>query len=362
VNVIVIGAGIVGAAIAHELASRGAGVRLVDARGVGQGATAASAGILAPYIEGHHPPLLNLAICSLALYDEFVRRVEADSRCSVEYRRCGTLQVAGSEEEFAVLASAARGLEKAGVAHSLLDRRDVAQLEAGISPRAAGGLLVPSQGYVTAPALTQAVVHAALGRGALFAAAQVREIRCRRDRVEVIAGHEVFGGDAVVVAAGSWSSRIGTVSHDAIRPIRGQLLYLRAAPGTIARIVWGARCYLVPWQDGTILAGATVEDVGFDERSTVEGVSRLLDAAVDLVPALGRAELREVRVGLRPMIADELPAIGPSSTMPGVYYAIGHYRNGILLAPLTAVAVADLVLEGRQRPELALVRPARVGL
>lgn len=357
-----IGAGIVGAAIAHELASRGAGVRLVDTRGVGRGATAATAGILAPYIEGHHPTLRNLAVCSLSLYDEFVRRVEADSRYKVEYERCGTLQVACSEEEMAVLVSVASGLEAAGVAHSLLDRKDVAQVEPAISPKAACGLLVPSHGYVAAPALTQAVVHAALARGALFTGAQVSDIRSRHGRVEAIAGREVLGGDAVVVAAGSWSSCIGAAPNEAVRPIRGQLLHLRAAPRVMSRIVWGAHCYLVPWQDGTILAGATVEDVGFDERSTAEGVLQLLGAAVDLVPALGRAELREVRVGLRPMIADELPAIGPSSTMPGVYYATGHYRNGVLLAPLTAVAMADLVLEGRQRPELALVRPGRVGL
>lgn len=357
-----IGAGVVGAAIAHELASRGASVRLVDTRGVGRGATAASAGILAPYIEGHHPALLNLAICSLSLYDEFVHRVEEDSRYTVEYRRCGTLQVACSDEEVALLASAAGELEAAGVPHSLLDRRDVARVEPAISSRAACGLLVSLQGYVAAPALTQAVVHAALARGARFTGAQVSEIRSRHGRVEVIAGREVLEGDAVIVAAGSWSSRIGAAPSEAVRPIRGQLLHLRAAPGLMSRIVWGARCYLVPWQDGTILAGATVEDVGFDERSTAEGILQLLGAAVDLVPAVGRAELRDIRVGLRPMIADELPAIGPSSTMPGVYYATGHYRNGVLLAPLTAVTVADLVLEGRERPELALVRPARVGL
>jgi glycine/D-amino acid oxidase-like deaminating enzyme len=111
-----------------------------------------------------------------------------------------------------------------------------------------------------------------------------------------------------------------------------------------------------------VLVGATVEDVGFDERTTVDGVRGLLNAAVELIPALRHARFQEVRAGLRPKTADELPAIGRSSTMPHVFHAIGHYRNGVLLAPLTAALIADLVLDGRARPELALVRPDRLGL
>jgi glycine/D-amino acid oxidase-like deaminating enzyme len=127
-------------------------------------------------------------------------------------------------------------------------------------------------------------------------------------------------------------------------------------------VIWGTDCYIVPWHDGTILVGATVEDVGFDESATVGGVQQLLEAAVALLPALDTAAFAGVRVGLRPATTDELPVIGSSSTMPGVIYATGHYRNGVLLTPLTALLVADLVCENRARTELALTRPDRLGL
>jgi glycine/D-amino acid oxidase-like deaminating enzyme len=147
-----------------------------------------------------------------------------------------------------------------------------------------------------------------------------------------------------------------------VTPIRGQLLHVKVDEPIASHVLWGPDCYMVPWRDRTVLIGATVEDVGFDERATIEGVRSLLNAAVAMVPALDRASFQEARVGLRPKTEDELPAIGRSSTMPHVFYALGLYRNGILLAPLTASLVADLVLDGRHREELAMVPPARLGL
>jgi glycine/D-amino acid oxidase-like deaminating enzyme len=119
---------------------------------------------------------------------------------------------------------------------------------------------------------------------------------------------------------------------------------------------------MVPWEDGSLLLGATIEDVGFDEEATVAGVRQLIDRACELAPVVATARLHEVRVGLRPATADELPVIGASSTMRGVFYATGHYRNGVLLAPLTAKLVADLILDGRKAPDLELTRPERFGL
>jgi glycine/D-amino acid oxidase-like deaminating enzyme len=180
-------------------------------------------------------------------------------------------------------------------------------------------------------------------------------------------------GDAVIVAAGSWTPEIAVLPDwtadperptmpPPVKPIRGQLLRLRSAHRIAPHVLWGSGCYIVPWQRGTVLVGATVEDVGFDDEPTVAGVQDLLAAATSLVPALRGAVFEQVRVGFRPMAADELPIIGRSSTMPRVFYATGHYRNGILLAPLTAKLMADLVLEDRAAPELELTRPARFGL
>jgi len=127
-------------------------------------------------------------------------------------------------------------------------------------------------------------------------------------------------------------------------------------------VTWSRRCYLVPWDDGSLLVGATVEDAGFDERATVAGVRDLLEAACDVVPQVRTAGFRAARVGLRPGTSDDLPVVGPSGVMQGLVYATGHYRNGVLLAPLTAQLVADAMLDNRIDPMLEKVSPARFGL
>jgi glycine oxidase len=360
VTITVVGAGVVGCAVAHELADRGADVRLVDARGTGQGATRASAGMLAPHIEGHVAPLHALGVRSLEMYDGFVHRAAADSGQPIEYERAGSLQVARTDTEAAELCAMARAFTAAGVKHTLLDADGLRRAEPGVVDGAIRGLLIPDHGYVAAEALTRALAQAAARRGAEVITARVTAIE-EGESPRVVTAEGVLAGDAVVLAAGSWS---GSVAGHAsvVKPIRGQLLRLRVAARPASRVIWGSRCYLVPWRDGTVLAGATVEDVGFDERATDEGVRYLLEASAELLPALRGAAFEEVRVGLRPKTRDELPAVGPSSTMRNVFYATGHYRNGVLLAPLTARLVADLVLDGGKSPELALVRPDRLGL
>ena len=359
-KITVVGAGIVGCAIAHELASRGATVDLIDGRGAGLGATRASAGILAPQIEGHTPQLRQLAACSLAMYDGFVRRVEADSGRRVDYERSGTAQVACGEDETQQLIDAARALQHEGVEHAVLDRAEAMRLEPALSDGVTAALLVPIHGYVGATQLTLALAEAARARGVRLVTTTVVGIEGGSHTALVSTLEETIQADAVIVATGSWSVESRPFPAPSVTPIRGQLVHLRLDAAVASRVIWGADCYLVPWRDGSVLVGATVEDVGFDERPTADGVRGLLNAAVHLVPALGRARLHEVRVGLRPKAFDELPIIGRSDTMPSVFYALGHYRNGVLLAPLTAAIVADLVLDGREREELKMVRPGRV--
>ena len=360
-NVTVAGAGVVGYAVAYELASRGASVRIVDPRGAGLGATHASAGILAPYIEGHAGPFLTLAVSGLACYDGFLERVRSDSGLSIEYRRSGTLQVARGDVEAAALVEAARRLSASGVAHSLLDAEGVTSLEPALADDRSTGLLLPEHGYVVAAELISALAEAVQRSGGTRSLGAVQRIEGTTGGLRVTTSNEAFNTDAVVIAAGTWSGQIA-VPLAPVRPIRGQLLQVRFPQPPISRVVWGSSCYLVPWNDGSVLVGATVEDVGFDERSTAGGIRQLLGCATDLLPATAMASFEDVRVGLRPLTADELPVIGASSTMRGVYYATGHYRNGVLLAPLTALMLADLMLEQRERPELALVHPARLGL
>ena len=362
-NVTIAGAGIIGCAIAHELAARGARVRVLDSRVPGGGATRASAGILAPHIEGHDPTLLRLGERSLALYEEFVARAARDAGDEVEYERSGTIEIATTLDDANALKRRARAFGNTGVEHTLLDATEVRRFEPGVTPDAVAGLYIPSHGYVAPGDLTRALASAAILHRAAFdigSAVSVEGGPVARVRT---AG-SVIESDAVIIAAGSWSTSLDGVAAapDAVKPIRGQLLQLRLAERCAERVIWGRDCYLVSRRDGTVLVGATVEDVGFDERATSLGVQELLRGAMALMPALRDAVFEEVRVGLRPKTADELPAVGASSTMPHVFYATGHYRNGVLLAPLTAQLVADLVLDGKADADLALLQPKRLGL
>ena len=363
-KVTIAGAGVIGCAVAYELASRGAHVRILDSRTAGGGATRASAGILAPYIEGHDPTLRRLCVRSLALFDDFIDRVRSDSGVVVEYERHGTLQVALTQDEVNQLKRMAQALGESKVTHALLDSGEVRRREPALTADTVAGLEIPEQGYVAPADLTRALVAAAIRQGAIFDIATALTVEEGKvPRLHTSAG--VIESDAVIVAAGSWSSQIGrpaASTEASVRPIRGQLLQLRLPQRAATHVIWGEDCYLVNRHDGTVLAGATVEDVGFDERATSDGVEQLLQASMRLMPCLRDAAFEEVRVGLRPMTTDELPAMGASSTMPHVFYATGHYRNGVLLAPLTARLMTDLVLDGRIGEELSTVRPERLGL
>ena len=366
-DIIVVGAGVVGCAVADELARRGASVEIVDERPVGMGATQASAGVLAPYIEAADgQALLDLTVRSLDLYEEFVERLIAETGLSIAYHRTGTLDVAADETELRALSAIAAFLERRGVPALLLDAAAARREEPHLGENPAGGLLIETHGFVGAADLTRALVASARRRGAqLIEQSRVRRILRQNGDLVVETDRGTLTGDAVVLAAGSWSCEVDVAGASArvpVRPVRGQLLYLAWNGTPLRRVIWTRRCYLVPWDDGTVLVGATMEDVGFDERVTVAGVRDLLEAACELVPHVWTAGFRGARVGLRPGTPDDLPVIGLSAVVPNLVYATGHYRNGVLLAPLTAQLVADALLDRRLDPALTPVSPARFGL
>lgn len=360
-----VGAGVVGSAIAYELARRGASVQLVDDRQPGMGATQASAGMLAPFTEAkdRDATFLALAVRSLDLYDAFVARVAGTSKMPVAYRRSGTLDVASTPERLASLQDIAKRLSTRGVPLSMLDAAATRREEPLLGDAVEGGLLIPAHGYVNAGELTRALVAAARCHGANVIEGRVRGIVNRDGALSVETGRGALSADVVVVAAGSWSGHIdvGGAAHVPVRPVRGQLLHLAWTGPPIRRVTWGDHCYLVPWDDGTLLVGATMEEVGFDERTTAEAVRHLLTAACELVPAASSASFLSARAGLRPGTPDALPVIGWSTTIPGLMYATGHFRNGVLLCPLTAQLVAGAVLDDVADPALAATSPRRFG-
>ncbi len=364
--VIVIGAGIVGCTVAHQLARSGASVRVFETRQPGQGATRASAGILAPYIEGHGSDALrSLGLRSLDLYADFMDRLIADSGADLIYARNGTFELAFDSADVKRLAALAAALARQGVAHQWVAPAAFKNHEPAASPAALGALLIPAHGFVGVTSVTLAAAAAARKQGVEFIT-ETGAIRIRAltsSRVGVDAGGATWDADRVVLAAGSWSSQIVVEGAAAVpvTPIRGQLIELQSEPGLAQRVIWGPDGYLVPWPDGTVLVGSTVEDVGFDERHTDEGVSTLRAAAAALVPGLAGAPLTSVRTGLRPRGPDDLPILGRSTVVPGLIYATAHYRNGVLLTPLTVQLVDDLVFDRGDDPALRDLAPARHG-
>jgi len=365
-DIVVIGAGIVGCATAYELARRGASVQVVDDRPAGMGATQASAGVLAPYIEARDDgPLLELTVRSLDLFDKFVARVSSVSGLPVSYRRTGTLDVATEEESLARYEQQRAALTRKGVAAEVVDAAGVRNEEPQLADGVLGGLLISTHGYVVAGELTRALAAAARRHGAqLIEHGRVRRIAEKDGDLVVETERGPLTGNGVVLAAGSWSGQIeiaGVSVKLPVRPVRGQLLHLAWSGVPLRRVIWSERCYLVPWEDGTLLVGATVEEAGFDERTTAAGVHDLIDAACEIVPRAWTAGLISAKAGLRPATTDDLPVIGMSTVVPNLVYATGHFRNGVLLAPLTAQLVADAMLEGKQDPLMALTSPQRFG-
>ena len=364
-DVLVIGGGVIGCAVAFELAEAGARVRVLEGRRTGGGASQASAGVLAPYVEGHDSKVLRaLGRRSLDLYATFVARAVERSGRPVEFARCGTLEVAVTESDAVRLHRARKMIAAEGVPGKWIEDRALLEAEPALHPGVLGALRIPSHAYVNVPALTAALEAAAVERGAeVMTGVAATSIAPDAAGLVVQTSSGAYHASQVVLAAGAWAAALAPAGADPmpVRPVRGQLLYLATPPGTLRHVVWASDVYLVPWADGTVLVGATSEDVGFDERATAGGVSQLLHAATALVPALADATFVEARSGLRPGSPDDLPYLGRSEVLPGLIYACGHYRNGALLAPLTATLVRQLVQGDVTDEALAAVAPARAG-
>ena len=333
-----------------------------EQRGVAGGATHASAGALVPYVEAHEPgPLQDLTVRSLNLYDQFIAELRDESRSSLDYARCGSLEVAFTKSEEDLLRGTARRFGAADV--RWLTAREMLGIEPALAPTIRGGLLVASHGYVSAPQLTHALAHAATAKGAIVRAAHVIRVdSMERAAVIVTEAGAVERFDRVIIASGAWGGLLEIEGHAPIgvRPVKGQLLRLRGPH--LSHLLWSRTCYVVPQQNGDVLVGATMEDVGFDERPTADGMAQLLTAAIALLPSIAGAEFLEVRVGLRPATDDNLPLVGYARGSESIVLALGHFRNGVVLSPLTARILTDLILDRIDDPALQTLAPARFGL
>lgn len=344
-DVVVIGAGLIGCAIAYELAKRGARVTVYDRAEPLRAASWAGAGMLAPYSEElADPALLELCVASLRAYPAFVAELQARTGVDARLRMCGTLHVGdgGPAESDARCAA----LRAHGADARVLDRAAAVAREALLGAAVRGAVAVADEGHVDNRRLGRALAAACAATGVRFERDPGPALEADARRVLGVRTARGFRAAGTVVnAAGAWAGELAGVpaaARVAVRPIAGEMLALAVPPGVGSGLVWGAGAYLVPRDDGRLLVGATVEERGFDVRTTARGIQTLLNAALRIAPVLGAFALVETWAGLRPASHDGRPYVGPTA-IDGYVVAAGHYRNGILLAPVTATVVAALI-------------------
>jgi glycine oxidase len=370
-DVVVVGAGVIGLCCAWRASQRGAGVVVLDRAQPPAGATRVAAGMLAPIGElaFGEPDLLRMTLDAGEMYPGFVAELEAASELGTGYVQRGALHVALDRDEAAELRRV-HDLQRAlGLGAEWLPPRRCRELEPGLTPSFNGGVHAPEEAAVDPRRLTAALLSVLAVAGVeVRGGVQVTGALLDDERIAGVrteAGEEI-GAGAVVLAAGAWSGDASWLPEGArppVRPVKGQILELRAPDGQAPceRIVASERVYLVPRPDGRLIAGATTEERGFDSAVTAGGVHELLREAYRLVPEIAEMELVESMAGLRPGTPDNLPLIGPGA-LDGLILACGHYRNGILLAPLTGEAVAELLDQGELPESVAAADPERLAL
>lgn len=347
VDVAVVGAGVIGLSVAWHAARSGASVRVLDpslaaAPRDGEGvASWAAAGMLAPVTEVHYgeESLLTLNRAAAERWPAFAAELTGASGVDIGYRSSGTLSIARDGDDLAALDELATYQDKLGLEVERVRAREARRLEPALSPRIRGGLLVRGDHSVDNRALVRALREACVRSGVELVA----------ERVEDVAA---LAAGQVVVAAGAATTRL--LPDVPIRPVKGQLLHLRGPAPLLSRTVRGEDVYLVPRADGRLVAGASVEERGFDLAVTAGAVHELLRAARELVPDVDELELVGTAVGLRPGSPDNAPLLGPVTAGPGrsVVVAAGHYRNGVLLSPITGELLAEYLRTGTM-PDLA---------
>ncbi len=345
----VAGGGAIGLAVAWRAARRELRVVVLERDELGAGTSAVAAGMLAPVAEVslNERPLLELGLQSAAAYPAFVRELRDESGTDPGYLECGSLLVARDADEAESLERELELRRSLGLEVRRLRPSEARRREPGLAPTIRLALEVPGDHAIDPRRLTAALAEACRRAGVeLRTGAEVGAIEIESDRVAGLrlAGGELVSAEQVVIATGAWSGSIGGLPDEArvaVRPVKGQILRLRdpAGPGLLNGVLRMADAYIVPRGDGRYVLGATMEERGFDTTVTAGPVFELLREAIELVPGFTELVIEELSAGLRPATADNLPVLGPGA-IPGLHWATGHRRNGILLTPVTAEIVA----------------------
>jgi glycine oxidase len=347
-DVAIAGGGLIGSAIALELAQAGLSVGVFEKGEPGREASWASAGILSPAPEAPGMiPIVPLAKASMDLYPGFVANVEEISGQSVGFRPFGTMDALFSRDaarDLSTLIALHHGL---GLRAEPLRPEEARELEPALSPDVEAAALRPEEASIDNRALTRAVLQAARNSGAeIFPDHDVEAIWREKGRCAGLKlRNENVSAKWTIIAAGCFSANIeGVAAYAPVRPAKGQMVSMRADELKVERVLWSEKVYVVPRNDGRILAGASVEYVGFDKHVTAGAVEKILSDAIELVPGLAKARIEETWAGLRPDSPDHLPILGPSD-LDGLLIATGHFRSGVMLTPITARLMREWITQ-----------------
>jgi glycine oxidase len=361
-DVVIVGGGVIGLTIARALRQRGVReVVLIERGQLGTEASWAAGGILGPQIEGDRADdFFQLACASRDLYPAFAKALNEESGTDVELDATGTLYLGFTPDDESELRRRFEWQTKMGLAVELLSAAEALSLEPCVSSAVRGALLFPNDVQVENRKLVEALatVNEKLG-GRVLTDCEVRVVRVEHGKVcAVETSLGKVSAPIVVLAAGAWTSLIN--SPDAslpeieMEPVRGQMLCFAARPPIARHVLYSSRGYLVPRRDGRVLAGSTAERVGFERSVTGEGMNAIKKMALEIAPPVAGLHLVGSWAGFRPRAADGLPVLGPWEGIKGLFHATGHYRNGILLAPVTGELIAKAIINGESS---SLLRP-----
>lgn len=367
-EVLIIGGGVIGLAIARSLAQRGVrDILIVERSNLGAEASSAAAGMLAPQAEADAADdFFHLCCQSRDLYPAFAAALKEETGIDVELETTGTLYLAFTEEDEAELEKRFEWQSRAGLAVEKLTADFARLLEPCISDTVCAALKFPLDSQVENRRLISALASAneALGVNVLTGVS-VDSLNLKKNR---ITGVETSQGsiacEKLVIASGAWTSQLlsDAIPNPRIEPVRGQMVCFEATPQISRPVIYSPRGYLVPRRDNRLLAGSTSEHAGFDKRVTAAGIQSIVNSALEISPRVAALPLTASWAGLRPRAVDGLPVLGPCAEIDGVYFATGHYRNGILLTPITAELLAGAIVDQRVSPLLQIFSPDRFQL
>jgi len=366
-DVIVVGAGVVGCSVAYHLARMGVkGILVLDRGQIGGEASGAAAGMLAPQCEAGGPgPFLDFCLAARRYYERLAPELKESTRIDIEYLDWGILYLLDDEGDEAA-EGRYRWQRELGLTVERLTPEEVWKLEPGLTKEIGGALLFPGDHHVNNAELIRALAQAARSLGVrTVEGCPVTGFLYEGDKVAGIrTPDEIYTAAHIVLCTGAWSGQLGALlgRRIAVEPARGQILYAELPEPPLRHPVWGKGGYLVPRLNGGLIVGSTVEYVGFEKTVTLDGIHRLSGLALALLPGLAGQPFTRAWAGLRPRARDGLPLIGPLQGLDRLYIATGHFRNGILLGPLTGRLVAEMIVGEPVSFPLDAFSPGRFGL